>query len=86
MRSRHGELEERLGPATFRYRLVADARGIRWNFVGARVMGIPVPSFATARISAEESLLDGRYAFDVQASLPLAGLLVHYRGTLAPAA
>src|SRR5258706_9136106 len=31
MRSRHGELEERLGPATFRYRLGPHAGGLPWN-------------------------------------------------------
>jgi hypothetical protein len=82
--ARRGALEERMGPAVFRFRLVAETNAIRWDFIDARVMGIPVPSFASARIVAIERLEGGRYAFDVSAAVPWAGLLVHYRGVLDP--
>ena len=83
--ARDGALEERMGPAVFRFLLVPEPDAIRWDFIGARVLGIPVPAFATARILAKEGLEGGRYAFDVRAAIPLAGLLVHYRGVLEPA-
>ena len=46
LREAAGELEERIGPSVFRFRLVPDACGIRWELVGMRVLGIPVPRFA----------------------------------------
>jgi len=81
---RSGALEERMGPAVLRFRLVADATAIRWDFIDARVLGILLPPFASARVDATESIEGGRYAFDVRAALPWAGLLVHYRGVLDP--
>ena len=80
-----GELEERLGPTTFRFRLVVDGDAIRWEVVGARVLGIPLPLSAMAGVLARESSLEGKYCFDVSAALPLVGFIVHYRGVLEPA-
>jgi hypothetical protein len=86
LRERDGLLEERLGPTTFRFALTADRERITWKFVGARVLGIPVPAAMFAGVSASESTEGGRYRFDVEARLPVVGLLVRYRGTLDPCA
>ena len=86
LRGQDGLLHERMGPASYRFRLVADGECIRWELVGMRVLGIPLPRFARAAIDASESVRDGLYAFDVRATLPVAGLLVHYRGRLTPVA
>jgi hypothetical protein len=85
LRASDGELHERIGPASLRYRLVPEPDGIRWEFVGMRVLGAPLPAFAAAIIDARERVLGGAYTFDVRAALPGAGLLVHYRGRLAHA-
>jgi hypothetical protein len=82
LRARDGLLEERLGPTTFRFALSADRERITWKLVGVRVLGIPVPVAMFSGVSASESTEGGRYRFDVEARLPVVGLLVRYRGTL----
>lgn len=82
LRARGGLLEERLGPTTFHFALSADRERITWKVVGARVLGIPVPAAMFSNVSASESTEDGRYRFDVEARLPVVGLLVRYQGTL----
>jgi hypothetical protein len=82
LRHHDGLLEETLGPTTFRFELAAESGAIEWRVVGVRLFGIPLPTSWFRRISARESLERGRYRFDVRAELPIAGLLVHYEGTL----
>lgn len=82
LRSRAGCLEERLGPATFRFALAADRERITWRLVGVRVLGIPAPLALFSGVTASESAESGRYRFDVEARLPVVGLLVRYAGTL----
>jgi hypothetical protein len=81
-----GELQERLGPTVFRYRLLSSAPDeIRWDLVGARVLGLPLPRGLWPAILARESVdADGLYRFDVRAEMPVVGLLVQYRGSLVP--
>jgi hypothetical protein len=79
---RDGHLEERLGPARFRFALHADVRTIRWTVVGARVLGLPLPAAWFRAVTATESVEAGHYTFDVRAQLPWIGLVVHYRGWL----
>jgi hypothetical protein len=86
LRARGGLLEERLGAATFRFRLVADGGRIDWRLVAVRALGIPVPLAFFSGVRAAESIDGERYRFDVEARLPVVGLLVRYGGTLAPAA
>ncbi|MCB1555343.1 MAG: DUF4166 domain-containing protein [Xanthomonadales bacterium] len=77
------ELREQLGPVQFRYRLSVHAGRLRWHVQGVRVLGVlPLPVRWFDAVRAEEFDADGRYRFDVSAALPLAGLLVHYRGAL----
>lgn len=86
MRSRlwaaDGLLCERLGLVTFGFRLDVDDGRLSWSVARARVLGVPLPARAFAAVGAAESERDGRYHFDVTASLPLAGPLVRYRGWL----
>ena len=82
LRARDGLLEERLGPTTFRFVLAADRERITWKVVGVRVLGVPVPASWFSGVRASESVAGGRYRFDVEASLPVVGLLVRYQGTL----
>lgn len=73
---------ERLGLATFGFRLEVADDAIAWRVVRVRVFGVSLPSRWFTGVGARESADGERYAFDVWASLPLAGLLVHYRGWL----
>jgi hypothetical protein len=76
-------LAERLGPITLLFALSVDQARLEWRVAGARYLGVPLPSGWFAGASASEQVVDGRYTFDVRATLPLVGLLVRYRGWLA---
>lgn len=76
-------LAERLGAMTLFFTLHADSSGLQWRIAGAKCLGLPLPTNWFIGAIASERMLDGRYSFDVRASLPIVGLLVHYRGWLA---
>lgn len=77
-----GVLCERLGLATFGFRLHIEEQAIVWRVIRVHVFGLSLPARWFAGVGARESADGDRYRFDVWASLPLAGLLVHYRGWL----
>lgn len=86
MRSRlwaaDGLLRERLGLVTFGFALSAHDGAIEWRVMHVRALGLPLPARWFDAVAAREFEEGGRYRFDVQAALPLAGLLVRYRGWL----
>jgi hypothetical protein len=47
-----------------------------------RFLGVPLPRRLHPRVRTLESERDGRYRFEVEAHLPLLGLLVRYTGWL----
>jgi hypothetical protein len=73
---------ERLGLATFGFRLEVADGAIAWRVVRIRVFGLSLPARWFTGVGARESAEGDRYRFDVWASLPVAGLLVHYKGWL----
>jgi Domain of unknown function (DUF4166) len=73
---------ERLGPAHFHFELVVRDGALLWIVRRVAVLGTPLPVRWFAGVAAREFAEDGAYRFDVAAALPLAGLLVRYRGTL----
>ena len=73
---------ERLGVATFGFHLEVVNEAIVWRVVRVGVFGVSLPPRWFAGVGARESADAERYAFDVWASLPLVGLLVHYAGWL----
>ncbi len=77
-----GLLCERLGPVRFGFRLTVEEGVIVWRVLRANALGLPLPVRWFGKVLARESELDGRYRFDVSAAMPVAGLLVHYRGWL----
>lgn len=80
-------LRERFGPIGFRLGLAAREGGLDMPVVSARCLGIALPRFLLPRSEArEEADEQGRFRFDVKLTLPLFGLLTHYRGWLEPAA
>ena len=76
-------LAERLGAITLLFVLTAVEGRIEWRVAAARFLGMPLPMSWFVGASATEAIIDGRYTFDVSATLPLVGLLVRYRGWLA---
>lgn len=80
--ARDGLLCERLGLVTFGFRLHVVDEAIVWRVARVRVFGLPLPTRWFRGVDARESQQAERYRFDVAAVLPLAGLLVHYRGWL----
>jgi hypothetical protein len=79
-----GEIVERFGPFAFTIRLRWDGTRLHYEMVKGRFLGIRMPRALLPRSDAFECVADGKFRFDVRLSLPLAGLLAHYRGWLEP--
>jgi len=77
-----GLLYERVGLATFVFAAIATTNGLSLRLHGFRLLGIPMPRMLHPAIDTFESERDGRYQFEVEAHLPLFGLLVCYAGWL----
>ena len=78
-----GVLCERLGLVTFGFRMQTREGGIDWTVHQVRVLGVlPLPASWFSQVAAREWADGDIYHFDVQAALPVAGPLVHYRGWL----
>ena len=82
MTAEGGLLVERLGLLTIAFRLDANAHRIVWSPQGGRILGVALPEAFFRGVIASESLVAGRYHFDVRAALPVIGLVIHYRGWL----
>jgi hypothetical protein len=78
-------LVERFGPAAFAMALVVE--GDRLMLVPRRwsLFGVPMPHRMMPSGPSFETGDNGKFRFDVDIRLPLAGLVVAYRGTLEPA-
>jgi uncharacterized protein DUF4166/saccharopine dehydrogenase-like protein len=76
---------ERFGPFAFGLAVLADSRLQlvlrRWSF-----LGLPLPLWLAPGGDAYEYAADGRFHFHVELAHPLTGLIVRYRGWLAPPA
>jgi hypothetical protein len=79
---RRGLLRERVGPSTFVFALDTSADGMALKLQGVRFLGVPLPRFMSPSVCTFESERDGRYHFEVEASLPLLGRIVRYAGWL----
>ena len=77
-------LSERVGPTTFVFACEATAETLKLRLAQFRVLGIPLPRFAHPLVHTCETEREGRYQFEVEAHLPLFGLLVRYSGWLEP--
>jgi len=87
MRSRlwavDGLLTEKLGLVTFGFALSIEQGQLIWRVERVRALGfIPLPRRAFSAVKAREGQDRDRYTFDVTATLPFVGPLVHYRGWL----
>lgn len=79
---RVGLLNERVGPSTFVFALDTSAQGMALKLQGVRFLGVPLPKMLAPSVVTFESERNGRYQFDVEASLPLLGRIVRYVGWL----
>lgn len=82
----HYLLAERFGLIAVALALVIDGGRLalvprRWH-----LLGVPLPGFLLPKGVSFEAETDGRFCFDVEISLPFAGLIVAYKGDLEPAA
>jgi hypothetical protein len=80
-----GLVIERRFPLTAAIRLVADAAGVTYRPVRCWLFGLRLPSWLQPTVTARESVVDGRFHFDVEIGAPIAGRLIRYRGWLRPA-
>ncbi|WP_262378778.1 DUF4166 domain-containing protein [Luteimonas viscosa] len=81
-----GLMRERLGPLQFRFALHGNDGAIWWTVAGVRLLGaLPLPASLFDDVRCREYEDDGRYRFEVDASLPVVGRIVRYRGWLEPA-
>ena len=75
-------LSERFGPISFLFDLPSDERGLKMRLRGWRFFGVPLPLGVAPSIEAKETEEAGRFRFDVRASLPFIGHVIHYSGWL----
>jgi Domain of unknown function (DUF4166) len=75
---------ERFGPLRFAFHLPSGPDGLEMRLRGWSAFGVPLPLALAPRIRAREWEEEGRFRFEVAASLPLAGEIVRYSGWLRP--
>ncbi len=79
-----GLLQDRTGPASFRFRLFRIGKELHWVAEEVRVFGLfPLPERWLDGVRCREFAEDGRYRFEVEARLPMFGMLMRYSGWLA---
>ncbi|GJD96473.1 SDR family oxidoreductase [Methylobacterium iners] len=76
-------LVERFGPLRFFFSLLPDSSGLKMVMAKWSLLGIPLPLSLAPRSLASETGVEGAFHFDVSITLPLIGLIVHYKGRLA---
>jgi hypothetical protein len=79
---RGGLLRERVGPSTFIFALDTSPEGMALKLLGVRFLGIPLPRPLAPSVCTFEREREGRYHFEVEASLPVLGRIVRYEGWL----
>ncbi|MEP3224810.1 MAG: DUF4166 domain-containing protein [Parasphingorhabdus sp.] len=77
-------LTERFGPFRFYFTLPVTSDGLKMQLKGWTFWRIPLPLFLAPQSTASEWEEAGIFNFDVPITLPLFGLMVHYRGWLKP--
>lgn len=83
LRAGHDKLlHEQLGPVTLCFDLHRDGGAIEWQLQGVRLLGLPLPRALCGTVLSRSGVRDGRYAFDIDARLPLVGRLIAYHGRL----
>lgn len=79
-----GVLREKFGPVRVTLTLKPSAEGLHVGVKSAKMFGVPLPRwFVPVSDSMEGQDPEGRFTFDISASLPWPGALVRYHGFLA---
>ncbi len=79
---REGLLRERVGPSIFVFALDVSDESLALMLKSVRFLGVPLPRFFSPAVRTFESEREGRYHFEVEASLPVLGRIVRYEGWL----
>ncbi|MBC6980473.1 DUF4166 domain-containing protein [Caulobacter sp. 17J80-11] len=82
-RRAEGLVTERFGPMACDFALVLEGERLKLAVRGWRMFGVPMPAALAPGGEMYEAAEDGRFRFHVEIGLPLVGLVVRYRGTLA---
>ncbi len=85
LRWRNGVMTERFGALRFAIGLRVQDGALHYPVVAGWACGLPIPRALLPISVATEMVQDGVARFDVALSLPWVGLIVRYRGWLAPA-
>ena len=81
----NGSFAEQYGPFRFEIDLTGNIDGIKMPVKGWNFGPLPLPLFLAPRSETiEYEDQQGRFNFNVRITLPLLGLLAHYRGWLEP--
>ncbi len=81
-----GGLNEAFGPFVFRIDLQTIDKGLSLPLSGWRLGKIPLPAQLAPRSDAQEFEDESaRFCFDIRLTLPVLGLMAHYKGWLLPA-
>ena len=83
---RPGHLVERFGHLNLLLEPRARCDGLDLLLCRVTLLGIPVPRRLWPLVEASERVFEGIFTFDVAIRLPVAGLLIHYKGWLRPPA
>jgi hypothetical protein len=77
-----GLLCERVGPSCLAFSVAVSPEDLVLKLQRAYFLGVPLPRFLHPIVRTSEFERDGLYRFEVEAHLPLIGLLVRYAGWL----
>ncbi len=78
-----GRVVESFGPCAFDLTLSPEDGRLVYRVEGWRLLGVPMPkAWAPTTVTNEKEDVEGRFAFDVEIGLPIAGRMVRYRGWL----
>jgi len=75
---------ERFGPLNLAMALVIEGERLRLVMRRWTIFGVPLPLALAPQSDTYEHVEDGRFRFHVEISHPITGLIVRYRGWLAP--
>ena len=75
-------LTERFGSFALQFVLRVEAGSLHFDPAGVKLWGVGLPNSVAPAIAATERAQAETHIFDVSLSLPLVGLIIHYRGEL----
>ena len=79
----HGRVIESFGPFSFDLTLSPEGGRLIYRNKGWRLLGVPIATaLGPTTVTHEKVESEGRFAFDVEIGLPMAGRMVRYRGWL----